>query len=59
MNKAELEEKVKRLEAEVEILRIRDGQRTAEGEKADVWLSEVLRILHRRGIDDCTDVLWI
>lgn len=55
MNKAELEERVKRLESEVEMLRMRDRQRTAEGEKADVWQYEVLRMLRRRGIDDCTD----
>lgn len=36
MTKAELEKMVKRLESEVEMLRMRNRQRTTENNKADV-----------------------
>lgn len=55
MTKVELEKRVKRLEAEAERLRKKERQRTAEVYKADVWRYEVLRMLRRRGIEDCTD----
>lgn len=50
MKKAELEEMVKRLESEAEMLRKWDRQRTVEENKADVWRYEVLRMLRRRGV---------
>ncbi|MCM1141271.1 MAG: hypothetical protein NC453_22110 [Muribaculum sp.] len=55
MRKAELEERVEQLESEVDMLRKLDRQRMAEDYKADVWRYEVLRMLRRRGIEDCTD----
>lgn len=55
MTKKELEAKVKRLETEAEMLRKVDRQRSEYEDKADVWRYEVLRMLRRRGIEDCTD----
>lgn len=55
MKKAELEAMVKRMEAEAEMLRKWDRQRSEYEDRADVWRYEVLRMLRRRGIEDCTD----
>lgn len=53
-----MEERVKKLESEVDMLRKWDRQRTAEEDKADVWRYEVLRMLRPRGIEDCTDAFF-
>lgn len=53
-----MEERVKKLESEVKMFRAWDRQRTAEEDKADVWRYEVLRMLRRRGIEDCTDAFF-
>lgn len=55
MKKAELEVKVKQLEAEVKRLREIEDQQIIEAERDEVWRNEILRMLQRRSIQDCND----
>lgn len=55
MTKAELEERVEKLEKEVRDLREMELQRIAEDEWRGVWMYEVMRMLRRRSIEECTD----
>lgn len=55
MKKAELEARVKELEAEVKRLKEFEEQQIVESEKDAVWRNETLRMLQHRSIVECTD----
>lgn len=54
MTKAELEERVKELEAEVKRLKGFEERQIVESEKDEVWRNETLRMLQHQSIDECT-----
>ncbi|MCM1140134.1 MAG: hypothetical protein NC453_16335 [Muribaculum sp.] len=55
MTKAELEARVKELEAEVKRLKEFEGKQIVESEKDAIWRNETLRMLQHRSIHECTD----